>query len=126
MPDGSHVPLVGKKVGGAGTNDTAETAAVTVLVSPVGLLIKGGTLKIDSGTPIKMFIADGAVITPVAGNPPELRADFTSSDKHTPDIDGTVTGFDGDAYTVHAGGGDQRLSLDQISSISVDGPSSHR
>jgi|GEM_PF-6921513 hypothetical protein len=121
LPNGERVPLVGKRVGGSGTNDTGTTAAVAVLVSPVGLLIKGGTVKCNRGMPIRMFIADGARITPAGNNPPPIRVDFSLQDKKS-DITGLVTGFDGDDFTVRSKGQDQTIALKDISSISLDAP----
>ena len=117
LPDGTHVPLMGSRDGGAGTNDVATMAAVTVLVSPLGLLIKGGTITFDRGTPIEMYIADGAVVTPGYPGPSEIRADFAPNAKHAPDIIGHVESFDGDTYTIRTGSGEQRIGVRDIASV---------
>jgi hypothetical protein len=125
LQDGSHIPLTGNRISGGGANDTAATAAVTVLVSPLGLLIKGGTVKYDQGTPIRMYIADGAVINPPGVAPPNIKADFSLRDKHAQDIVGTVISFDGDAYAVHSKGRDVQVSLSDIATISLNVPDSN-
>ena len=76
LPGGAHVPLTGNKLGGPGANGTGATVAVTLLVSPLGLLIKGGTAKVDKGTPVVMYVADGATIAPTQNAPDGLVADF--------------------------------------------------
>jgi hypothetical protein len=120
LPNGDHVPLTGQKLGGAGANGTAAVVAVTVLVSPLGLLIKGGTITLDKGTPIEMYIADGAKVTPTHHAYPKVKADFTLSEKNSADVVGTVLGFDGDSYTVKTDIGSQKLALKDITSISLE------
>lgn len=122
LPDGSHVPLHGANVQKAGANDIAATAAVTVLVSPLGLLIKGGTVEVDAGTPTTMYIADGAKVTPLQSAPPNLNAALTLTGKNAADVRGSITGFDGTTYTVDTGAGQQQVAADQVKSISLGSP----
>jgi len=126
MPSGNSVHLFGRKIRTAGTNDTAATAAVTVLVSPLGLLIKGGTVKYERGTPIRMYLGDSDNLTPADPSSPEIRADFSLQDKKASDIIGKVKSFDGDTYVVRTDGADQQVSLNDISSISIDGTVAER
>jgi hypothetical protein len=120
LPDGSHVALTGSRLGGPGANGTGATVAVTLLVSPLGLLIKGGTAKYEKGTPVVMYVADGAAISPTQNAPDELVADFAFRDKHEHDVTGKVSGFDGDTYTVKSDDGPQTLSVKDVASISID------
>jgi hypothetical protein len=123
LPNGDHVPLTGSSIGGSGTNDMGQTAAVTLLVSPLGLLIKGGTIIINQGTPITMYVADGARITPSPTTPPGVRADFALRGKNTSDIIGDAIGFDGKAYTIQTDSGANRTVLaTNIASVSFSVP----
>jgi hypothetical protein len=122
LPDGTHVPLVGSKIKTAGTNDTAETAAVTILATPLGLFIKGGTVKVNAGTPVEMYVADGDVINPAPQPPPAIHADFSLKGKNSTDVVGAIQGFDGDSYDVASDSGDQQVALSNISNITLKDP----
>jgi hypothetical protein len=125
LPDGERVPLVGDRLSKAGTNDIGSMAAVTLLVSPLGLLIKGGTIIVDTGTPVTMYIADGARVRPAEQTTPGARADLALRDKDAPDVVGTLTAFDGNEYTVKTDDGQEtRVWLADIKSISLDAPPS--
>ena len=121
LPNGEHVPLTGSSIGGSGANGTAATVAVSLLVSPLGLLIKGGTITVNKGTPVTMYIADGARIDPATGAPVGVRADFTLRDKNAGDITGSATSFDGSAYSIKSDSGqDVTEPLSDIASISLN------
>lgn len=121
LPDGQHVPLTGARIGGSGTNDIGQTAAVTLLVSPLGLLIKGGVLVVNAGSPVVMYVADGARLTPTPPPAPVLTADFAANGKHSVDIVGRAIAFDGDSYTIRSDSGERTLSIKDIASISPEG-----
>jgi hypothetical protein len=124
-PGDNHVPLMGDRLSKGGTNDVGSMAAVTLLVSPLGLLIKGGTIIVDRGTPITMYIADGARVTPTEQAPSGVRADFTLRDKDASDVVGTVNSFDGNGYSIKTDDGQQTTVLvTDIKSISLDVPPS--
>lgn len=53
--DGQKINLRGS-VSGNGNGQVGTTVAVSLLVSPLGLLIKGGNAKIMPGTPIKAYV----------------------------------------------------------------------
>jgi hypothetical protein len=121
----NHVPLMGDRLSHGGTNDVGSMAAVTLLVSPLGLLIKGGTIIVDRGTPVTMYIADGARVTPAEQAATGAHADFTLRDKDASDVVGTVTGFDGNEYRIKTDDGRQTTVLvTDIKSISLDVPPS--
>ena len=120
LPDDTHVSLTGARLGSSGANGTAATAAVTVLVSPLGLLIKGGTTVIDRGTPVEMYIADGSKVPPTNRESSGVYADFTLRDKNASDVVGTITGFDGNSYTVVSSTEKRKVHQGDIALIAIE------
>jgi hypothetical protein len=88
-----------------------------IFVSPLALLISGGNVAVNRGTPFTTYVLDDTPVSGVAPTAAAARVRITLKGRHDGTIIGHITGFDGDRYTVATRSGEDDPKASDIRSI---------
>lgn len=82
-PDGTHIPLRSDPIIERGKDNRGATAAVTILLSPLGLFVNGKDITVKKDTQFTMYVDKNTPVVPFAAPPtPQTSAATTSASPH--------------------------------------------